>query len=82
MLQTRRRRSVLRAVRSGQRRPKPVSLSARHRHEGGHPAPGPGGHIDQQILGRSIAAEIALHSGDADELVQENAGMKRLAYSV
>jgi uncharacterized protein YbjT (DUF2867 family) len=41
--------------------------------------PGPFGNIDQRILGRSIAAEIALHSRDAGEVVRENAAMKKLA---
>jgi uncharacterized protein YbjT (DUF2867 family) len=41
--------------------------------------PGPFGTIDQRILGRSIAAEIALHSQDAGEVIRENAAMKKLA---
>ena len=41
--------------------------------------PGPFGSIDQQILGRSIAAEIALHSGEVGEVIRENAAMKKLA---
>src|ERR1700733_12660145 len=41
--------------------------------------PGSFGNIDQQILGRSIAAEIALHSPEAGEIVRENAAMKKLA---
>jgi len=41
--------------------------------------PGPFGNIDQRILARSIAAEIALHSGEAGEVVRENGAMKRLA---
>ena len=41
--------------------------------------PGPFGGIDQQILGRSIAAEIALHNRDVGEVVRENAAMKKLA---
>ena len=41
--------------------------------------PGSFGNIDQRILGRSIAAEIALHSGDTGEVTRENAAMKRLA---
>jgi len=41
--------------------------------------PGPFGNIDQRVLGRSIAAEIALHSGDAGEVSRENAAMKKLA---
>jgi hypothetical protein len=38
----------------------------------GRLVPGSFGNIDQ----RSIAAEIALHSGDAGEVVRENAAMK------
>jgi uncharacterized protein YbjT (DUF2867 family) len=41
--------------------------------------PGPFGNIDQQILGRSIAAEIALHSQEKGEATRENAAMKKLA---
>lgn len=41
--------------------------------------PGKFGNIDQQVLGRSIAAEVALHIGDAGEVVLENAAMKKLA---
>jgi uncharacterized protein YbjT (DUF2867 family) len=41
--------------------------------------PGPFGNIDQQILGRSIAAEIALHSQEAGEIIRENTPMKKLA---
>ena len=41
--------------------------------------PGKFGNIDQQILGRSIAAEIAVHSGEAGEVIRENAAMKKLA---
>jgi len=41
--------------------------------------PGPFGNIDQRILGRSIAAEIALHSREAGEVIRENAAMKKLA---
>jgi hypothetical protein len=41
--------------------------------------PGSFGNIDQRILGRSIAAEIALHSGEAGEVTRENAAMKKLA---
>jgi uncharacterized protein YbjT (DUF2867 family) len=41
--------------------------------------PGKFGNIDQQILGRSIAAEMALHSRDAGEISLENAAMKKLA---
>jgi len=41
--------------------------------------PGPFGNIDQRILGRSIAAEIALHSQEAGEVIRENTAMKKLA---
>jgi uncharacterized protein YbjT (DUF2867 family) len=41
--------------------------------------PGPFGNIDQQVLGRAIAAEIALHSGESGEIARENAAMKILA---
>ena len=41
--------------------------------------PGRFGNIDQRILGRSIAAEIALHSRDAGEVIRENAAMQELA---
>jgi uncharacterized protein YbjT (DUF2867 family) len=41
--------------------------------------PGPFGSIDQQILGRAIAAEIALHSGKSGEVIRENPAMKKLA---
>jgi uncharacterized protein YbjT (DUF2867 family) len=41
--------------------------------------PGSFGNIDQRVLGRSIAAEIALHSGEAGEVIRENAAMKKLA---
>jgi uncharacterized protein YbjT (DUF2867 family) len=41
--------------------------------------PGPFGNIDQQVVGRSIAAEIALHSREAGEVTRENAAMKKLA---
>ena len=41
--------------------------------------PGSFGNIDQQILGRSIAAEIALHSRESGEVIRENAAMKTLA---
>jgi len=41
--------------------------------------PGRFGNIDQRILGRSIAAEIALHSHDSGEVIRENAAMKKLA---
>jgi uncharacterized protein YbjT (DUF2867 family) len=45
----------------------------------GRLVPGPFGNIDQQILGRSIAAEIALHSQEAGEIIRENTAMKKLA---
>jgi len=41
--------------------------------------PGPYGNIDQQILGRSIAAEIALCSLETGVVTRENAAMKKLA---
>ena len=41
--------------------------------------PGSFGNIDQQILARSIAAEIALHSKEAGEVIRENAAMRILA---
>jgi uncharacterized protein YbjT (DUF2867 family) len=41
--------------------------------------PGPFGNIDQRILARSIAAEIALHNREAGEVTRENAAMKKLA---
>jgi uncharacterized protein YbjT (DUF2867 family) len=41
--------------------------------------PGSFGNIDQRILGRSIAAEIALHSRETGEVSRENAAMKKLA---
>src|ERR1700740_3224617 len=41
--------------------------------------PGPFGNIDQRILGRSIAAEIALHSRAAGEVIRDNPPMKKLA---
>jgi uncharacterized protein YbjT (DUF2867 family) len=45
----------------------------------GRLVPGSFGNIDQRILGRSIAAEIALHSGETGEIIRENAAMKKLA---
>ena len=45
----------------------------------GRLVPGPFGNIDQRILGRSIAVEIALHSREAGEVTLENAAMKKLA---
>ncbi len=41
--------------------------------------PGPFGSIDQRILGRSIAAEAALNSREAGEVIRENAAVKKLA---
>ena len=41
--------------------------------------PGPFGNIDQRILGRSFAAEIALHSREDGEVTRENAAMRKLA---
>ena len=37
------------------------------------------GNIDQRILARSIAAEIALHNQESGEVTRENAAMKKLA---
>jgi uncharacterized protein YbjT (DUF2867 family) len=45
----------------------------------GRLVPGPFGNIDQRILGRSIAAEIALHGAETGEVTRENAAMKKLA---
>ena len=41
--------------------------------------PGPFGNIDQRVLGRSIAAEMALHSQEAGEVIRGNKAMKQLA---
>jgi uncharacterized protein YbjT (DUF2867 family) len=41
----------------------------------GRLVPGPYGNIDQQILGRSIAAEIALNSHQSGEVTRENAAI-------
>jgi uncharacterized protein YbjT (DUF2867 family) len=41
--------------------------------------PGRFGNIDQRVLGRSIAAEIALHNRDTGDVTRENAAMKKLA---
>ena len=41
--------------------------------------PGKFGNIDQQTLGRSIAAEVALHSAETGEVILENRAMKNLA---
>lgn len=41
--------------------------------------PGKFGNINQQILGRSIAAEVALRSNETGEAILENAAMKDLA---
>ena len=45
----------------------------------GRLVPGRFGNIDQQILGRSIAAEIALHGRETGEVIRENTAMKKLA---
>jgi uncharacterized protein YbjT (DUF2867 family) len=45
----------------------------------GNLIPGHYGNIDQRILGRSIVAEIALHSREAGEVIIENAAMRKLA---
>jgi uncharacterized protein YbjT (DUF2867 family) len=41
--------------------------------------PGSLGNIEQRILARSIAAEIALHSRETGEVIRENTAMKKLA---
>lgn len=41
--------------------------------------PGPFGNIDQKILGRAIAAEIALHSEETGEVSLERAAIKKLS---
>jgi uncharacterized protein YbjT (DUF2867 family) len=48
----------------------------------GRLVPGPYGNIDQREIGRSIAAEIALHSREAGEVTFENAAMKKLAAQI
>jgi uncharacterized protein YbjT (DUF2867 family) len=45
----------------------------------GSVVPGPYGNIDQRILGRSIAAEIALRSDQPGQAICENAAIKALA---
>lgn len=45
----------------------------------GRLVPGRFGNIDQPVLARSIAAEIALHSHETGEAIRENAAMKNLA---
>jgi uncharacterized protein YbjT (DUF2867 family) len=45
----------------------------------GRLVPGPFGNIDQRILGRSIAAEIALHSPERGEVILGNSAMRKLA---
>ncbi len=45
----------------------------------GRLVPGSFGNIDQRILGRSIAAEIALHRQEAGEVIRENVATKKLA---
>ncbi len=42
--------------------------------------PGSFGNIDQRILGRSIAAEIAWHSREAGEITRENAALGSFAW--
>ncbi len=44
--------------------------------------PGGFGNIDQQILGRAIAKEIALHQRATGEVIYENADMRKLAAEV
>lgn len=41
--------------------------------------PGPFGGIDQRVLGRAIAAEIAWFSHESGESIRENAAMEKLA---
>ena len=41
--------------------------------------PGKFGNINQQVLGRSMAAEVALNSQESGEVIFENAAMKKLA---
>jgi uncharacterized protein YbjT (DUF2867 family) len=48
----------------------------------GRLVPGSFGSIDQRLLGRSIAAEIALHSRESGEVTRENAAMKKLAAQI
>ena len=48
----------------------------------GNLVPGRFGNIDQRVLGRSIAAEIALHSREAGEVTRENAAIRKLAAQV
>ena len=45
----------------------------------GRLVPGPFGTIEQRILARSIAAEIAWHRQEAGETIHDNAAMKQLA---
>lgn len=45
----------------------------------GRLVPGRFGNVDQRDIGRSMAAEIALHGRDAGEAILENAAMKALA---
>ena len=44
--------------------------------------PGSFGNIDQRILGRSIAAEVALHHREVGQVIYENAAMKKLVARV
>ena len=45
----------------------------------GRLVPGPFGNIDQRILGRAIAAEIALHRPERGEVTLNNSAMRKLA---
>ncbi len=45
----------------------------------GRLVPGRFGNVDQRDIGRSIAAEIALHRSEAGEVILENVAMKALA---
>jgi uncharacterized protein YbjT (DUF2867 family) len=48
----------------------------------GRLVPGPYGNIDQREIGRSIAAEIALHGREAGEVTFENAAMRKLVAQI
>ena len=41
--------------------------------------PEPYGNIEQNVIGRSIAAEIAVHAGDTGEVIYQNAAMEKLS---
>jgi uncharacterized protein YbjT (DUF2867 family) len=48
----------------------------------GRLVPGSFGTIDQRVLGRSIAAEIALYHRETGEVIRGNAAMKKLASQI